>query len=298
MVLTLILAAACTFCGLMTVHGLWAMSRTPDGWKAETGLWPGPAFFGLVLAVLLTASGVLGLLAGSVLAAVPLLLTVRITAQPWRSAAKADGWLKATFLVAVRLSGRIREAVHAARLDLLGLAGGLRRGGKGTPAAAADGEGPVLARPRRMPSTARLDPVVGPAPVPSVVAAELEAAHVAVPACWAAVAEWEASFEPEDEDDWRNHIAERAAGILTVGEAVGQQAEDHAVSVKFDPAVTEAHTAFADDFADTASAAARVLQVYDASTAAIQEHVDNGGTLVNNAREWHDAGGAEGGQAA
>ena len=152
----------------------------------------------------------------------------------------------------------------------------------------------MAARPRREPSTARPDLALGPAPVPEQVAAELTAAGVAIPACWAAVAEWEASFEPEDGEDWRRHVAERAAGILTVAEAAGWQAEDLAAGVKLDAAVIAAETDFADDFADTASAAARSIQAYDSVYDGVHDHVDSGGTLPEDARGWFGAGGPEG----
>jgi hypothetical protein len=126
------------------------------------------------------------------------------------------------------------------------------------------------------------------------VAAELESAGVAVPSAWAAVAERFAAFEPEDGADLRLFIAENAAGILTVAEAIGGQAEDFAAGIKLDPAFTEAQVAFADDFADTASAAAMTLRAYDSAYDGAHEHVDNGGTLPEDARGWFGAHGPEG----
>jgi hypothetical protein len=205
----------------------------------------------------------------------------------------------AAYGTVLELLAQVPRALARIAEDFRAVTGLLRSRGSEA-AAPGDAQGLMGARPRRMPSTYRLDPVLGPAPVPSQVAAELESAGVAVPGCWASVAEWIASFEPEDEDDWRNHIAENAAGILTVAEAIGGQAEDFAVGVKLDPAVVAAHTDFADDFAETSSSSARVLQAYDSVYEGINEHVASGGTIVENAREWHGAGdaGTEGGQAA
>lgn len=241
------------------------------------------ALAALGIAPLLTALSAAALFA---VAALPFMNTIRLGVKhgkttAWREAAEVLGHLT-------------RTAGSFLAEDLRALAG-LRRGNAGTkPADPGAAPGPVIGRPRRVPSTARVDPAVGPALVPEQVAAQLEAARVAIPSCYAAVAEWEASFEPEDGDDWRQHIAERAAGILTVAEVVGEQAEDLATGVKLDPAVTASETDFADDFADTASAAARSIQVYDRVYDGVHEHTDNGGTLPENARNWFGAGGPEG----
>lgn len=286
-IVTLILWTALACCSLVTAAGLDAMRRV-QGW-GDAGSWDGPLFYASLSLALATALGLLPPAIGAVLAAVPLAVVAVTLRKVWQAAASKYGPASAT--------GRVlRALLRNARHTLLHAARELRRltARPGAAAPAAPDPDPVIARPRREPSTARPDLALGPAPVPEQVARELESAGVAVPACWAAVAEWEASFEPEDGEDWRRHVAERAAGILTVAEAGGWQAEDLAAGVKLDAAVVAAETDFADDLADTASAAARSIQVYDSVYGGVHDHVDSGGTLPEDARGWFGAGGPEG----
>jgi hypothetical protein len=289
--ITVLLWAAFAACALLAASGLWRVTRT-RGASRDPGSWHAPLIFTSAAAALLAALGVLAPAGGALLALIPLLVIAMIVARAWQAAARALGVPKATALVLRGLAARVRDALRGAGEDLRVLVG---RSPECAPQPAA--AEPVIARPRRAPSTARPDLLLGPALVPEQVAAELEAARVAVPACWAAVAEWEASFEPENGEDWRQHIAERAAGILTVAEVAGGQAEDLGTSVKLDPAVITAETDFAEDFADTASAAVRSIQVYDSVYDGAHEHVENGGTLPEDARGWFGADG-RGGQAA
>lgn len=258
-----------------------------------------PALCAFACTVLLVMAGALPVLFGLPLAVALLCAAALPLASTMLQAFSVGKAGYAGRRIVSRMLLLVRSAPSFLIEDLRALAG-LRRNSAGT-AAPAGGtpSGPVITRPRRMPSTARVDPAVGPALVPEQVAAGLEAANVAIPSCYAAVAEWEASFEPEDGEDWRRHIAERAAGILTVAEVVGGQAEDLASGVKLDPAVIASETDFADDYADTASAAIRSIQVYDRVYDGVHEHTDNGGTLPENARGWFGAGGsAPDGQAA
>lgn len=290
MILIAALWAASAACALLAASGLWRMAGT-RGASRDPGSWHAPLIFTSAAAALLAALGVLAPVTGAFLALVPLLVITMIVARAWQAAARALGGRKATALVMRGLAARVRDALLGAWEDLRALAG---RPLECAVPAAAPAPAPVAARPRREPSTARPDLALGPAPVPEQVAAGLQAAGVAVPACWAAVAEWEASFEPEDGEDWRRHVAERAAGILTVAEAAGWQAEDLGAGVKLDAAVVAAETDFADDLADTASAAARSIQVYDSVYDGVHDHVDSGGTLPEDARGWFGAGGPEG----
>jgi hypothetical protein len=285
-------AVLAAFTGV-AVHGYWRLARTEGGWRWRERGWYAPLIF--TSAALATAAGlgILGAVPGSVLAVIPLAVIGARVSGVWRDAAKVKGPGFATAMIASLLAGRIRAELGSLLEDLRVLTGRERD-------CAPDAAGvPVVTRPRREPSTARPDPALGPAPVPEQVAGDLEAAGVAVPAAWAAVAERFASFEPEDGDDLRLFIAENAAGILTVAEVIGEQAEDFAAGIKLDPEFIRAQVAFADDFADTASAAARTIQVYDAAYSGAHEHVDGGGTLPEDARGWFGAGGpAEGGRAA
>lgn len=293
----LVLAEITLSCAYRAASARWASLPRWSSLVPDAGLLL-PELTALACTVLLTLLGTVPVIAGAPLAlglsAVVVLPDVRIMVQ---AISTGKGTYAARRIVS-RWLLLIRTAPGFLMDDLRALSG-LRRRDAGTPpATGGPAPGPVIARPRRMPSTARIDPAVGPALVPEQVAAGLEAANVAIPACYAAVAEWEASFEPEDGEDWRRHIAERAAGILTVAEVVGGQAEDLASGVKLDPAVIASETDFADDYADTASAAVRSIQVYDRVYEGVHEHADNGGTLPENARNWFGAGGPADGQAA
>jgi hypothetical protein len=291
MIITVLLWAAFAWCSLAALAGLAAM-RANRGW-GDPGDWDGPlllASFSLALAAVL---GLLPPLPGAVTATVPLLVIAAMLAPHWDSAVKLEGSHgRAARRILADLGRRALALMLSVPRFLRDLPAALQ------PAAPPAGDPqpatPAPAGPRRTPSTARPNPDLGPVPVPSQVAADLNAAGVAVPAAWAAVAERFAAFEPEDGEDLRLFIAENAAGILVVAEAIGGQAEDLSAGIKLDPAFTEAQVAFADDFADTASAAAMTLRAYDNAYALIDEHVDNGGTLVENARQWHGADGPEG----
>jgi hypothetical protein len=274
-------------CALLALSGCIRMARAAGGWR-DPGCWHAPLILTSAALALLAWAGALPVLAGAFLALVPLAVVALVVRPAWQSAAGKLGRGAATRIVLRGLAGRLRDALQGAWQDLRVLAGR-------PPECAPEAAAPAVAdRPRRTPSTALPHPDLGPAPVPAQVAADLTATGVAVPGAWAAVAERFAAFEPEDGEDLRLFVAENAAGILVVAEAIGCQAEDLAAGLKLDPAFTEAQVAFADDFADTASAAAMTLRAYDNAYDGVHEHVDNGGTLPEDSRSWFGAGGTEG----
>jgi len=298
LLVSLALGAALACSALVTLAGLAAM-RASRSWDTPGG-WDGPLLFASLTFALATALGLLPPLPGAVVAVAPLLAVACTLAPYWGKAVNIEGSRgRAALRLLAGLLRCARDLMRAAPGILRDLLRGLRPSGAPGGGPEPGDPAPAPARPRRIPSTARPDPDLGPAPVPAQVAADLESAGVAVPSAWAAVAERFAAFEPEDGEDLRQFIAENAAGILTVAEAIGAQAEDLGAGIKLDPAFTEAQVAFADDFADTASAAAMTLRAYDSAYDGVHEHVDNGGTLPENGRTWFGADGpAADGQAA
>lgn len=203
------------------------------------------------------------------------------------------------------VGGVLRLLLQTARYlparDLRALAGLLRRLRPAAPAGPGESGGyrPAPGSLRAVPSILK-DVGLGPVPHPAAVAADLEARGVAVHSTWGALAEREASFEAEDEDDLLAHVAETAAGFLTLAEALQAQAETLAAGNGLDPDYIAGQFEFADLVADAASAAAMLGRRYHDVYAAPREHVDAGGTLPRDAREWFGAAGADpdGGHAA
>jgi hypothetical protein len=154
------------------------------------------------------------------------------------------------------------------------------------------------ARLRMVPSVLK-DVALGPVPHPASVAADLERQGVAIPSTWAALAESEASYEPEDEADFLQRKAERAAGVLTWAESLMAQAENAAAGNGLDPDVIAGEFEFADLAADLAAAAVMTERRYRDAYTDIHEHRDSGKTIPRDADAWFDAeANPEGGNAA
>jgi len=193
----------------------------------------------------------------------------------------------------------LQTARYLPARDLRFVLGQVRRG---DPAADGDPSGgyrPVPGgRLRAVPSVLK-DVALGPVPHPASVAADLERQGVAVPSAWGALAESEASYEPEDEDDFLQRKAERAAGVLTWAESLMAQAENLATGNGLDPDVIAGEFEFADLAADLAAAAVMTDRRYHDAYGDIHEHRDSGKTLPRNADGWFGAeANPEGGNAA
>lgn len=196
----------------------------------------------------------------------------------------------------------LRLMLQAARYlpagDLAAFLGLFRRGAPGPdgPADAVTARAP--GRVRTVPPVTR-DVALGPVPPPGAVSDYLELQGVAVPAYWGAVAEQVATFEADDVDDWRAWWLEQAAGILTVTAAFHEQGEHAGIGRGLDPAVIAAIDDFAEIYSEVAPAAVMVIRRHDDTYQGIEEHVDSGGTLPEDAPGWWNARGANpGGQAA
>jgi hypothetical protein len=182
--------------------------------------------------------------------------------------------------------------------DLAALFGLFHRDAPGAPAAAVPGR-PAPGRIRTVPPVTK-DLSLGAVPPPGAVSDYLELQKVAVPADYAALAERVATFEADDVDDWRSWWLEQAAGILTVAAAFHEQGEHAGIGRGLDPAVVAAITDFSEIYSEVAPAAVMVIRRHDDTYRGVEEHVDAGGTLPEDAPGWWNARGAgpQGGQAA
>lgn len=235
------------------------------------------------------------------LAAVAAAAVFAVTAAPLANLMRIAAKQGKTGIALQRIGRMLRIMFQDARYlplrDLRALLGLLRR--DPVPAAESGGYRPVPGgRMRAVPSVMK-DVALGPVPHPASVAADLERQGVAVPPVWAAVAEAEGAFEAGDEDDWLNHWAEIAAGVLTAAEAFQASAETAGTLTGLDPDVLAALWEFADIFADVAPAAMMVVRRYYDTYEGVHEHRDAGKTLMRDADKFLGAeADPDGGQAA
>jgi hypothetical protein len=280
-------------CVILAVSGAIRMARTSGGAR-DAGSWHAPLIFCSLAIALLTAAGGLPLATGALLALLPLLVVAAIVRRAWLAIARAQGRGPATRRVLSGLGRRLRDAVSFFRDDLRDLAS-LARPKPVEPPRAAPGGGtpaPALAALRSVPS-ARDDGALGFAPLPAEVAMSLEEAGVEVPPPWRAVAEWAADFEPDDQDDLEEHMAQEAAGILSWAEAAMTRAETLLGVRKLHPAYVAALLEVADDITELASSAAMASRRYHGVYEGIEDwHEEDGNELPEDARGWFGDGGA------
>jgi len=289
-----ILLFACAACAVLTLSGLVRMARTSGGVR-DAGSWHAPLIFASAALALATAAGVLAPLAGAVLALLPLLAVAAIVRRAWLAIARAKGQGRgpATRRVLSGLGRRLRDAVWFLRDDLRDLAARARPKPEEAPRGVSGGGAPTaaLAALRSVPSV-RDDGSLGFAPVPAEVAAGLESAGVEVPAPFRAVADWMADFEPEDQDDLEGHIAQEAAGWLTLAEAATTRGETLLGVRKLHPAYVAALLEIADDIAELASSAAMSDRRYHGIYGDIEDWHEEGNELPEDARGWFGDGSA------
>lgn len=293
MIIAVLLGAAFACCGLLALSGYVRMARADGGWR-DPGCWHAPLILTSAALALLTAAGVLPVLAGAVLAPVPLAAVALVVRGAWRSAAGKLGAWTATRIVLRGLAGRLRDALWNVKEDVRGLTGADRRVAGSVPAAGKGALAPrLLDAVRSVPPLA--DAAPGGIPFPEEVAADLEAAGAVVPAEWQAVADLTGDFEPQNQDELDEHMASEAAGLLTQAEAAGQRAETLLGVRKLHPRCAAALLEVADGYADLASLAAAAHRVYHETYGDINNwHDAEGNELPEDARGWFggEAGGA------
>lgn len=282
-------AAAC--CAALGLSAFARLARTDGGWR-DAGCWYGPLIFASASLVLLTAAGAVAPVTGVFLAAVPLAVIAARASRVLRAAVKAGmGGGKAARLVASLLWGRVRDALWNAREDLRDLAAAARPRRPEAPAPAPGAGIPpeAMAVLRSVPSV-REDGSLGRIPAVAEVAAGLEAAGVAVPPQWAAVAEWAAGFEAQDQEDLEEHMAQETAGLLSYAEAAMTRAETMLAVPKLHPAYVAALLEVADQLAEVAASAAMAARRYHGVYGDIEDWHEDGNALPEDARAWFGGG--------
>jgi hypothetical protein len=126
------------------------------------------------------------------------------------------------------------------------------------------------------------DPALGMAPEP----AELVSGHAQAPAPWAALAQFIAGFEPEDDMSLRMFMEGNAAGSVMVADAWHQFADTCLNSVGLDPAFVAGILEAGDSAGAHGSLLAQVIKRLSVIYGAGQEWVAAHGPLPKNAREW------------
>jgi hypothetical protein len=305
-IMTIALWAAFVACAALSLSGLARMTRTKGGVR-DPGCWHAPLIFAsgaLAFLAFITASGALGILRGAALALAPLVVVTAIVWRAWLAVARIQGHRKAARAVLGGLRNRLRDAVWNAREDLRVTAGVLHRDAAPAPSSqpadstasspaarrrAAAGPAPTAA-PRAVPPL-RQDASLGPAPEVGEVAAGLHEAMVDVPEPFRAVAEWMADFEPEDQDELEEHMAEEAAGWLTVAEAAEARAEGLLDVRKLHPEFVSGMFDNADDIAELAAGVAQANRRYHDRYEDIEDWNEaEGNALPDDAREWFGDG--------
>jgi len=288
----LILWPGCVTCGLLAVSGYAQMARANDGWREAAG-WTAPLVFTSAALALLVALGTLALVPWALIALAPLAVVAARSAGAWREIAKLKGPWAATAAVLGLLAARIRHALWNAREDLRDILHVRREAAAAAGTPYSPGADPAALNGVRTVPSLREDASLGRTPAPGEVAAALVAAEVPVPVPWRATTEWAAEFEPDSEDEFREHAAEEAAGLLTYAEGARARAETLLTARGLHPAVIAGELDFADEVAELASTRAAAIQRYDGVYGVIGEWHEEGNELPHDARGWWgDGGGA------
>jgi hypothetical protein len=134
---------------------------------------------------------------------------------------------------------------------------------------------------RNIPSVLE-DPALGVAPEP----AELVSGQVPAAAPYAALAQYIAGFEPEDDMSLRMFMESNAAGSVMVADAWHHFAETCLNSVGLDPAFVAGILEAGDSAGAHGSLLAQVIKRLSVIYGAVQEWVATHGPLPHKAREW------------
>jgi hypothetical protein len=126
------------------------------------------------------------------------------------------------------------------------------------------------------------DPALGPPPEP----AELASASIPVPAPWAALAQYIATREPEDDQQLRMFSDGDAVGALAVADAHHAYADTCLNALGLSPAYVAGVLEAGDSMAGHASVVAQVHKRFGVIYGAIKEWVAAHGPLPHKAREF------------
>ena len=236
--------------------------------------WPGPhAWYmplaaGSALFAVLALLGVVGPLAGTLIAG-GMAAILAWLAQLWTRA----GWhgLYIQLRASLSFAGETAAGIR-------GRAAGSRGGEpeQDSPAAVvaeavtARGIPPVLA-----------DPVIGPPPAPEAIAAASP-----VPAPWAALADFIASFEPADDMELRMFTEGNAAGALAVSEAHRAFADTCLNGIGLNPAYVAGILEAGDSAVEHASLLSQVHRRFSVIYDSLKEWVGAHGPLPHKARDF------------
>jgi hypothetical protein len=130
------------------------------------------------------------------------------------------------------------------------------------------------------------DPALGLAPEP----AELVSGQIPAPAPYAALAQYIAGFEPEDDMSLRMFMEGLAAGSVMVADAWHHFADTCLNSVGLDPAFVAGILEAGDSAGAHGSLLAQVIKRLSVIYGAVQEWVAAHGPLPHKAREWLTGG--------
>jgi hypothetical protein len=263
---------------LLTAMAAWRLSRIVLIRKhAHTGKWlwrdslRAPNWYALALWSAFaigwfTILGVFAPLTGGLLAAI----CAAIAAAGFR-VWTPEGW----FALRTHLAGAFAEAWND-----LSRGGGQQRGGEPEAAETQAAVAEAVAT-RAIPSVME-DPALGVAPEP----AELVSGHAQAPAPYAALAQFIAGFEPEDDMSLRMFMEGSAAGSVMVADAWHHFADTCLNSVGLDPAYVAGILEAGDSAGGHGSLLAQIHKRYSVIYAAVKEWVAAHGPLPHKAREF------------
>lgn len=269
--------AACIACSLLALSGYALTARTKGAWR-EPASWCGPLAFTSAAVALLTGAGAIGVLAGALLAPVPLLALTAMLVPAWRDVAREKGAAAATRAILARVGGRLLDALWNAREDARDLASRLRsRPEPGTEEQARPAPAPPVAATRPVPPPAATRPVPAPGPAPA--APPPAGGGVPGPLLspgWTGLCTEIDGFEGETDDEVLGFIAAQLAGHAAHAESVRDLADRLLHGTGLDPAFAQGVATYADENADMTGSVAMLDRmfrgIYDALRAWADEH--------------------------
>lgn len=268
-----------TLLGWLTALALLGTSASSAWWawrSRRAGQWACAGFWACAAVVILAVLGVLGITQAVILAV--------LTAG---SAAGAAAWRKEP---PGEVMGNLAESLGLAFRLLRGLPGWSRlqvpsllsRAGDGAAAPADPVTVAAEAVATRGIPPVMEDPALGLAPEP----AELVAGNIPAPAPYAALAQFIAGFEPEDDMSLRMFMEGNAAGSVLVADAWHHFADTCLNSVGLDPAFVAGILEAGDSAGGHGTLLAQVHKRFAVIYAAVKEWVGAHGPLPHKAREF------------
>jgi hypothetical protein len=274
MILTAFGWLAALLCTAAAVYRAWCMLpfRRHAGtgklrWRdaADMGNWTGLLLWSALAVAAFAALGVVGPLAGGVYAGAVTVI-IALAGRVWTPEGRHA------------LAGQLRYGITEPFAALRGRLGG------GPAEAEASSPQAVVAEAiatRGIPSVLE-DPALGLAPEP----AELISGQVPAPAPYAALAQFIAGFEPEDDMSLRMFMEGNAAGSVMVADAWHHFADTCLNSVGLDPAYVAGILEAGDSAGGHGSLLAQIHKRFGVIYAAVKEWISAHGPLPHKAREF------------